>query len=120
LSARNNPILVAIPRGPKGISPKARRRIRDTARRSNGAVEYDRNYLVVENNSLGLSVLDSIIKDLGNFERVVAYRLELIPGDRLKERLEKEEYVHRQAGIRRLGKNLKRRLTGVGNLGPVP
>jgi len=110
---------VEIPRGPKGVSPEARRRIRDAARRSNGAVKYEQNYLVVENNSLGFSVLNSVLKDLGGVERVMAYWLETIPFNQLEKRLNREEDVHRQIGIKQLGKRFKDRLRESGDLGPL-
>jgi hypothetical protein len=119
LSRRINPILVEIPRRKEDVPPEARRRIREAARRSNGAVKYERNYLVVENNSLGLRVLVGILKDLGGVERLLAYWLETIPFNKLEERLKKEEELNRYAGIKRLGKNVKDRLAGVADLGPL-
>jgi hypothetical protein len=119
LSGRSNPILVEIRRGEHGVSREARRRIREAAKRSSGAMRYEGNYLVVENNSLGLGVLGSIWKDLDDKKLPIAYWLETIPFDKLERRLKREDDLHRAAGIRRLGKNIKRRLGEVADLGPL-
>jgi hypothetical protein len=105
--------------GPQGVTREARRRIREAARRSNGAVKYEGNCLVVQNNSLGLSVLGSLMKDLGGVERLMAYWLDTIPFNKLENRLRREEERNRALGIKQLGKSYKGRLRESGDLGPL-
>lgn len=56
-------VLFAIPRN---TNADDRRTLRDTARVSGGCVEYNDNYLVVENNRLGLFYINKLLKILGD------------------------------------------------------
>lgn len=103
---------------PKKTSPSARRRIREAARRSRieekdhlttYTVRYEKDYLVVKNTVLGWSILDSLLKDLGGVDRVLAYWLEHIPFTELERRFKNEEDYKHRSGMKRFGKNIKGR-----------
>lgn len=83
---------------PRDITSEQRRALRDTAKASGGCVEYDDNYLVVENNTLGLFYVNKLLgilgRKLGKYG-VTGYWLDKMSSADFNEAIEREEDFER-------------------------
>ena len=103
-------ILFSIPRG---TSARDRRILRDTAAASDGCVEYSYDYLVVENNNLGLFFVNKLMRILRAKNRgngIIAFWMERMRQSDLEEAIEREKRLDDRYPIRKPHANRKLRL----------